>query len=339
MTEHNSDAHSGSSADTTAHPFETLTPEFIMDAVEALGYLCDGVIFALNSYENRVYQVGVEDQAPLIAKFYRPARWSEAQILEEHALCYEMEEHELPVVAPWRDADGRSLFEREGFFFALYPRRGGRAPEFDNLDNLLILGRFLGRMHAIGAKKPFLHRPVLNSQTYGHDSVALLHEDFIPRDLRPAYESLSRDVLKLVDEAMAEPTTLIRVHGDCHAGNVLWRDNTPNFVDFDDARMAPAVQDIWMLLSGDRNSQQRQLCEVVDGYNEFYDFHPRELRQIEALRTLRIMHYSAWLARRWNDPAFPRAFPWFNTERYWSEHILELREQFAALQEPPLRLL
>jgi Ser/Thr protein kinase RdoA (MazF antagonist) len=321
------------------HPFETLTPEFIMDAVEAQGYRCDGAIFALNSYENRVYQVGIEDEAPLIAKFYRPARWSDAQILEEHGICYEMLEHELPVVAPLQNDEGRSLFQRDGFRFALYPRRGGRAPEFDNLDNLLILGRFLGRMHAIGAQKPFLHRPVLDSRSYGHDSVALLHEQFIPKDLRVAYETLSRDVLQLVDAAMAEPVSLIRVHGDCHAGNVLWRDNTPNFVDFDDARMAPAVQDIWMLLSGDRNSQQRQLCEVVEGYNEFFDFHPRELRQIEALRTLRIMHYSAWLARRWGDPAFPRAFPWFNSERYWSEHILELREQFAALQEPPLRLL
>ncbi|MFC6673720.1 serine/threonine protein kinase [Marinobacterium aestuariivivens] len=207
------------------------------------------------------------------------------------------------------------------------------------MDNLLIMGRFLGRIHAIGASRPFRHRPVLDSQSYGHASAEFLLRHFIPAELRPAYETLSRDLLERVDAIMAEPVDLLRVHGDCHVGNVLWRDETPNFVDFDDSRMAPAVQDIWMLLSGDRLEQTRQLAEVVDGYNEFYDFHPRELRSIEALRTLRIMHYSAWVARRWEDPAFPMAFTWFNTPRYWSEHILELREQLAALQEPPLLLM
>jgi len=321
------------------HPFDTLTPGFIIDAIEAHGYLCDGRMLALNSYENRVYQVGIEGGAPLIVKFYRPGRWSDEQILEEHEFCYELVEHELPVVAPLRDGEGRSLLRSGHFRFALYPRRGGRAPELDNYDNLLVMGRFLGRLHAIGARRPFLYRPVLDSRSYGHDSVELLLERFIPADLRLAYETLTRDLLERIDALMAYPGDLLRVHGDCHVGNVLWRDDTPNFVDFDDTRMAPAVQDIWMLLSGDRLEQTRQLAEVVDGYNEFYDFNPRELRLVEALRTLRIMHYAAWIARRWEDPAFPKAFTWFNTPRYWSEHVLELREQLAALNEPPLLLM
>ena len=319
------------------HPFETLSPSFIIDAVESCGFLSDGRQLALNSYENRVYQVGIEGEQPLIAKFYRPHRWSNEQILEEHALCFELVDHELPVVAPIVQ-DGQSLFEFNAFRFALFPRRGGRAPELDNLDNLYTLGKLLGRMHNIGAPKPFLHRPELHSQSFGHDCVALISEKFIPKELQLAYDSLTKDVMQAVDGTIAEVGKIkrIRVHGDCHAGNILWRDDTALFVDLDDARMAPAVQDLWMLLSGDRHRQTQQLSEVIDGYNEFYDFHPRELKLIEVLRTLRIIHYAAWLAKRWQDPAFPMAFPWFNTVRYWSEHILELREQFAALNEPPL---
>lgn len=319
------------------HPFETLSPSFIIDAVESCGFLSDGRQLALNSYENRVYQVGIEGEQPLIAKFYRPHRWSNEQILEEHALCFELVDHELPVVAPIVQ-NGQSLFEFNAFRFALFPRRGGRAPELDNLDNLYTLGKLLGRMHNIGASKPFLHRPELDSQSFGHDCVALISEKFIPKELQLAYDSLTKDVMQAVDGTIAEVGKIkrIRVHGDCHAGNILWRDDTALFVDLDDARMAPAVQDLWMLLSGDRHRQTQQLSEVIDGYNEFYDFHPRELKLIEVLRTLRIIHYAAWLAKRWQDPAFPMAFPWFNTVRYWSEHILELREQFAALNEPPL---
>ncbi|MBY4677316.1 serine/threonine protein kinase [Marinobacterium arenosum] len=322
------------------HPFETLTPSFIMDAVERLGHWCDGRTFPLNSYENRVYQVGIDEQEPLIAKFYRPGRWSDAQILEEHQFTFELAEQELPVVAPIRDAEGCSLFQHGGFRFALFPRRGGRAPELANLDNLFQLGRLLGRFHLIGAKRPFEHRPEITCQNYGHDSVALISERFIPAELKPAYDSLTRDLLQLMDQRVAEvgEVAKIRVHGDCHSGNMLWRDDAPHFVDFDDARMAPAVQDLWMLLSGDRQEQTVQLSEILDGYAEFYDFSLKELQLIEVLRTLRIMHYSAWLARRWEDPAFPHNFPWFNTERYWSEHILELREQFAALQEPVLQV-
>ncbi|MCO4757605.1 MAG: serine/threonine protein kinase [Oceanospirillaceae bacterium] len=321
------------------HPFETLTPSFILDAVESHGYWSDGRSFPLNSYENRVYQVGIEGSEPLIAKFYRPGRWTDEQILEEHELCFELVEKELPVVAPMVK-DGISLFHSGDFRFALYPRKGGHAPELDNPDNLFILGRLLGRMHLVGAVKPFEHRPQVDVQSYGHDSVAFVSEHFIPAELKLSYDSLTRDILQLIEEIVARVGDVrqIRVHGDCHGGNMLWRDDAPHFVDFDDSRMAPAIQDIWMLLSGGRSEQLAQISEIIEGYNEFNDFQLKELQLVEVMRTLRMLHYSAWLARRWEDPAFPHSFTWFNTVRYWSEHILELREQFAALQEPGLTL-
>jgi len=324
----------------TVHPFQTLTPDFIMNAVESQGFFCDCRTFALNSYENRVYQVGIEDGEPLIAKFYRPGRWSDDQIMEEHDFCFELAEQELPVVAPWRNRDGESLFHHEGFRFALYRRQGGHAPEFDNLDNLLILGRMLGRMHGVGAVKPFVHRPAIDVQSFGYDSVALIRERFIPDEYRESYTAVTGQLLAAIETILAEVGEIrsIRVHGDCHSGNILWRDGAPHFVDFDDSRMAPAVQDLWMMLSGDRPRQSAQLGELVEGYSEFCDFNPRELRLIGPLRALRMLHYSAWLARRWQDPIFPRTFPWFNTVRYWGEQILELREQLGALEEPPLQL-
>jgi Ser/Thr protein kinase RdoA (MazF antagonist) len=325
----------------TPHPFQTLTPGFIMDAVESLGFTCDCRNLALNSYENRVYQVGVEDGPPLIAKFYRPGRWSDEQILEEHGFCFELAAHELPVVAPLTALEGKSLFHFGDFRFSLYPRKGGHAPEFDDLDNLLILGRLLGRIHRIGATKPFLHRPRLDCSSFGRESVALIGERFLPMEYRANYDALTSDLLQSIEEIMAQAGegSYIRVHGDCHSGNILWRDEAPHLVDFDDARMAPAVQDIWMMLSGDRARQTVQLNEILCGYGEFFDFRPRQLLLVEALRTLRILHHTAWLARRWDDPAFPASFPWFNTPRYWGEHILELREQISALTEPPLELL
>jgi Ser/Thr protein kinase RdoA (MazF antagonist) len=311
-----------------------------MDAVESQGFRCDCRTFALNSYENRVYQIGIDEGEPLIAKFYRPGRWSDVQIIEEHLFCLELAEHELPVVAPRINAAGASLFYHEGFRFALYPRQGGHAPEFDNLDNLLILGRMLGRIHCVGAVKPFVHRPVLDSRSFGHASVELIVERFIPEEYRPSYTAVTGQLLEAIDGCLAAagPLRYIRTHGDCHAGNILWRSGAPHFVDFDDARMAPAVQDFWMMFSGERPRQTAQLAELIKGYREFYDFQPRELRLIEALRALRMLHHSAWLARRWEDPMFPRTFPWFNTVSYWGEHILHLREQLAALAEPPLEL-
>jgi len=322
------------------HPFERLTPDFILDAVESLGHWCDGRTLALNSYENRVYQVGIEEGEPLIAKFYRPERWSREQILEEHQFTYELLEQELPVVAPIRNDKGESLFEYQGFMLSLFPRRGGRAPELDNLDNLYQLGRLLGRFHLIGEQRPFEHRPAITTQSFGYDSIQLISDSFIPMGLKTAYDSLVTDLMEVLEVRLKEAGEVkqIRVHGDCHGGNMLWRDEAPHFVDFDDARMAPAVQDIWMLLCGDRHNQTLQLSEILDGYSEFHSFDLRELQLVEVLRTLRMLNYSAWLARRWEDPAFPHSFPWFNTERYWSEHVLELREQFAALQEPVLQV-
>jgi Ser/Thr protein kinase RdoA (MazF antagonist) len=322
------------------HPFHILTPDFIMDAVESKCFRCDCRTFALNSYENRVYQVGIEDAQPLIAKFYRPERWSAEQITEEHGFCFELAEHELPVVAPWKNGTGESLFHYKGFHFALYPRQGGHAPEFDNLDNLLILGRMLGRIHGIGSTRHFTHRPTLDSRSFGHASVALIRERFIPPDYLPSYEAVTDQLLQAIDGIIGEsgPIRLIRTHGDCHAGNILWRDDAPHFVDFDDARMAPAVQDLWMMLSGDRQRRTAQLESLMEGYREFCPFDLRELRLVEPLRALRMLHYSGWIASRWDDPAFPVAFPWFNTVQYWGEQILALREQLAVLEEPSLEL-
>jgi Ser/Thr protein kinase RdoA (MazF antagonist) len=319
------------------HPFDALTPDLVVDAVESTGRLSDLRIFPLNSYENRVYQVGIEGAAPLIAKFYRPQRWSEASILEEHAFTLELLEAELPVVAPVADEQGCTLYHFGGFSFTLFPRVGGHVPDLDQPEQLLSLGRILGRTHALGASRPFLHRPRLDVEGYAEASRTLISAGFIPRELAPAYDSLCDSLLTRL-HAIYRPDacTLIRTHGDLHAGNILWRDNALCLVDFDDCRSAPAIQDIWMLLSGERHERIAQLSEIVDGYEEFHDFPRSELRLVEALRTLRIMHHAAWLAQRWHDPAFPRYFPWFNTPRYWSEHILELREQLAALDEEPL---
>ena len=323
------------------HPYDRLGPDMVIDAVESAGYLSDARLLALNSYENRVYQVGIEDDVPLIAKFYRPERWSDAQILEEHRFSLELVDAEISVVAPMVDTDGKTLHEFEGFRFALFKRRGGHSPELDNFDNLLVLGRTLGRIHAVGKAASFQDRQEITVQRMLTDSREFLLEGFIPSSLVPAYSTLTRDLLQGVSEIYAEvgANDVIRIHGDCHVGNILWRDNTAHFVDLDDCCTAPAVQDLWMFLSGDRPYRQLQLSELVEGYSEFCDFDPRQLRWLEALRTMRLTHYAAWLARRWNDPAFPRSFTWFNTERYWADHILELREQMSALQEEPLQLL
>ena len=323
------------------HPYDRLGPDMVIDAVESAGYLSDARLLALNSYENRVYQVGIEDGTPLIAKFYRPERWSDAQILEEHAFSLELQAAEISVVAPLVDAGGRTLHEFDGFRFALFQRRGGHPPELDNFDNLLVLGRTLGRIHAVGRAGKFKHRQQITVERMLTQSREFLLEGFIPKSLVPAYSTLTTDLLQTVSAIYAEVKTgdMIRLHGDCHVGNILWRDDTAHFVDLDDCCTAPAIQDLWMFLSGERSYRELQLAELIEGYTEFCDFDPRQLRWLEALRTLRLTHYAAWLARRWNDPAFPRSFTWFNTERYWSDHVLELREQLSALQEDPLRLL
>jgi Ser/Thr protein kinase RdoA (MazF antagonist) len=323
------------------HPYDRLGPDLIIEAVESTGRLSDARLLALNSYENRVYQVGIEDDTPLIAKFYRPERWSNAQILEEHAFSLELQAAEISVVAPLADGQGTTLHEFEGFRFALFERRGGHPPELDNFDNLLVLGRTLGRIHAVGRARRFAERQDISVERMLTECRDFLLDGFIPRELVPAYSTLSRDLEQAVAAIYREVQAAdqIRIHGDCHVGNILWRDDTAHFVDLDDCCTAPAVQDLWMFLSGDRSYRQLQLAELIEGYSEFCDFDPRQLRWIEALRTMRLTHYAAWLARRWSDPAFPRSFTWFNTERYWADHILELREQMAALAEEPLQLL
>ena len=321
------------------HPYDALTPDLILDAVDKTGRRSDGRLLALNSYENRVYQLGVEDGAPVIAKFYRPGRWPRAAIVEEHAFALELAAGELPVVAPQQDGQSVTLQEHGGFLFAVYPRQRGRAPELEQRDTLEWMGRFIARIHAIGAARAFEHRPAIDLRSFGEEPLAfLLEQGFLPPDLTPAYESVVRQVLAQVRDCFerAGDVASIRLHGDCHAGNVLWDDDGPHFVDLDDARRGPAVQDLWMLLSGEREQMQQQLSAVLRGYREFYDFDPRELHLIEALRTLRLIHYAGWLARRWDDPTFPLNFPWFNTQRYWQDQILALREQSALMQEPPL---
>ena len=323
-----------------ATPYHRLTPDVILDAIESTGYFVDGRMFALNSYENRVYQIGIEEDQPLIAKFYRPGRWSDAQILEEHSYTQELADRELPVVPPL-NIEGKTLFEFAGYRFSLSPRRGGRAPELDNPDVLEWMGRFLGRIHAVGAIRPFTHRPVIDIANFGDQPRDwLLQHDFIPVDLRETWTSVIDQALARVRACYARAGEVhnIRLHGDCHVGNVLYTDEGPHFVDFDDCRTGPAMQDLWMLLSGSREEMTRQLRDVLEGYEEFADFDRRELHLLEALRTLRLIHYSGWLAQRWDDPAFPLAFPWFNTQRYWQDRILELREQVSAMEEGPIHV-
>lgn len=321
-------------------PYAALTPECLLDAIETTGLRCDGRLSALNSYENRVYQVWLDTGDSVVAKFYRPRRWSREAILEEHAFALELAAAELPAVAP-RMLNGATLHEHAGFLFALYPRQGGRTPELEDEDTLRWLGRFIARIHAIGALEDFEHRPTLGFEEFGEAPVRyLLDNDFVPPDLRTAYESTALDVLERVNNRWSDAGGFgtLRLHGDCHAGNILWTDSGPHFVDLDDARMGPAVQDVWMWLGGGRDAQLQQLAAIISGYREFYDFNPAELALIEPLRTLRMVHYAGWLARRWEDPAFPQSFPFFNTQRYWQDHILALREQAAALDEPPLEL-
>ena len=319
--------------------FSALTPDTVLDALDGVGLRGDGRLLALNSYENRVYQVGMEDGPPLVAKFYRPQRWSDAAILEEHGFVNELVEREIPVVPAMALTDGKTLHQFDGFRFAVFSKHGGRAPELEDRATLEWMGRFIGRIHAIGALAPFRERPTLDIVTFGEEPRDfLLTHGFVPADLMAVYGSVVAQALDGVRRCFerAGAVATLRLHGDCHSGNVLWTDAGPHFVDFDDSRMGPAVQDLWMLLSGERADMVRQLSDLLAGYEDFYDFDPRELHLIEALRTLRLIHYAAWLARRWDDPAFPVAFPWFNTQRYWQDRILELREQVALMDEPPL---
>lgn len=320
---------------TARHPYESLTPDVILSALESVGIACDGRLLALASYENRVYQIGVDGGGFVVAKFYRPERWSDGAILEEHAFVAELAAAEIPVVAPLPLA-GRTLNAHAGFRFAVYPRQGGRPPEFDDPANLEWMGRLMGRIHVVGRRTAFTARPVLDMASFGtQPRDYLLAHDFLPPDLAPAWRAIADQALDAVQRAFdaAGDVRRLRLHGDCHGGNVLWTDEGPHFVDFDDSRMGPAVQDMWMLFAGDAEAMAQQQARFLAGYEQFMDFDHRELRLVEPLRTLRLLHYSGWIARRWSDPAFPAAFPWFNSQRYWQDRILELREQVGLMGE------
>ncbi len=325
----------------TAPPFAGLTPDVVLNAIDEVGLTTTGTLLALNSYENRVFQIGVESAASggfVVAKFYRPGRWLDAQILEEHAFVADLAAHEIPAV-PALVLGGETLHRSAGFRFAVFARRGGRAPELSDKKVCEWLGRFIGRIHAIGSSADYHARPALDVNSFGVEPSRYLTEHgWLPHELRDVYIGVVTQALEQVRQCYARAGAVrgIRLHGDVHVGNVLWTDDGPHFVDFDDSRMGPAVQDLWMLLSGSRDEQQAQLADLLAGYEDFAAFDRRELHLVEALRTLRLIHYSAWIARRWDDPAFPAAFPWFNTPRYWEQRILELREQIAAMAEPPL---
>jgi len=323
-----------------SHAFSGLEPDVVLDAVESIGLRTDGRLLALNSYENRVYRIGMEEGPPVVAKFYRPQRWSDEAIREELAFVDALAEQEIPAIPALRTGEGASLHGHAGFRFAVFPMQGGRAPDLDNSDTLQWLGRFIGRIHAVGAAQPFRERPGISIDSFGREPADfLLANGFIPDELRDAYASVTAQALDGVRHCYgrAGEVRMLRLHGDCHVGNILWTENKgPHFVDFDDSRTGPAIQDLWMLLSGDRSDMVRQLSDLLAGYEDFFAFDERELHLVEALRTLRLLHYSAWLARRWDDPAFQMAFPWFNTQRYWQDRILELREQVALMSEPPL---
>lgn len=327
-----------------------------MDALASVGLYGDGRQLALSSYENRVYQLHLEDGPAVVAKFYRPERWTEEQILEEHAFSKELMDAEIPVVGPM-ELNGKTLNQFGGFSFSVSPSRGGRPPELDDPDVLEWIGRFLARIHTVGSAQPFANRPALNLQSFGVASRDwLLTHEQVPLDVQSAWSKASQEALDIIathsclsgsvekKDAYSEPIKLIRLHGDCHPGNILWTPLEspasagpgPHFVDLDDARTGPAVQDLWMLLSGDRQQRTRQLGALVDGYEQFRDFDRRELALIEPLRTLRLIHYSAWLARRWQDPTFPINFPWFGSSDYWQGQVQMLEEQMEAMQEDPL---
>ena len=337
-----------------AHPFETLTPDRVLDALDTVGLRGDGRLTALSSYENRVYQVQLEDGSAVVAKFYRPERWSDVQIQEEHTFSQELMTAEIPAIGPML-LGGSSLHHFDGFAFSVSPRRGGRAPELDDAEVLEWIGRFLARIHTVGAARPFTSRPALDVQSFGVEPREwLLANEKVPLDVQSAWGRLSGQAIEAISRHSClagaarsqerEPIRTLRLHGDCHPGNILWTPTGvpaaagpgPHFVDLDDARTGPAVQDLWMLLSGDRQQRTRQLGALVDGYEQFRDFDRRELALIEPLRTLRLIHYSAWLARRWSDPIFPINFPWFGSSDYWQGQVQMLEEQLEAMEEEPL---
>jgi Ser/Thr protein kinase RdoA (MazF antagonist) len=356
----NPSATSDPSTPSTTHPYNALTPDVVQDALASLGLWGDGRLSALNSFENRVYQVQLESpfegHGEVITKFYRPGRWRSEQILEEHTFAEELAQAEVPAVPPLRIA-GQTLHHFGGFDFSVSARRGGRRPELEDFEVLEWIGRFLGRIHNVGAQGSFKTRPALDIHSFGHEPRDwLLNHHAVAPEVQSAWKAALEEALALIDQhpalsgqAQADsegengppPIQLLRLHGDCHPGNILWTpaerpEPGPHFVDLDDARTGPAVQDLWMLLSGERRQQTQQLGALLDGYEQVRPFDRRELALIEPLRTLRLVHYSAWLARRWDDPAFPINFPWFGSRDYWQGQVDMLVDQNEAMQAAPL---
>jgi Ser/Thr protein kinase RdoA (MazF antagonist) len=325
----------------TQAPFADLNPDRILDAIESLGFQCDGRVLALNSYENRVYRVGREEAAPLVAKFYRPERWSDNAILEEHAFCAELLAADISVVAPMAINQKTLHYTADNLRFAIFPMQGGQAPEPGDKETLIHIGRALGRLHSIGATKSFIYRDALSIQKHAEHPVHyLLDANWLPPELEDNFISLCEQLISEIENAWhrAGEIETLRLHGDCHPGNLLWRNDTVHFVDLDDALSGPAMQDLWMLLSGSANMRSQQLAWLLEGYEVFRRFNRAELHLIEALRAMRIIHYHAWIAKRWHDPAFPAAFPWFESSRHWEAVITQLQEQLATMQEPILVL-
>lgn len=341
----------GRVSDDALHPFARLTPEVVLDALSGVGLPVDGRLIGLNSYENRVYQAMLEEGAPVVAKFYRPGRWSDAQIREEHAFSVELSAEDIPVVSPLM-LQGDTLHPlnvqaedgtRTHYAFSVCPRRGGRRPELDDPEVLEWIGRFLARIHQVGERRPFDHRPALTLQSHGLEPMTLLLQHPVPAEIRSAWQRAVESALDLVEQALREPYQVLRLHGDAHPGNILWTpvempQGGPHFVDLDDARMGPAVQDLWMLPSGDRRERTLQWSALLDGYTSMRPIDSRELLLVEPLRTLRLIHYSAWLAQRKDDPAFAEHFGWFGTPAYWQEQVRILHDQIEAMQEDPLML-
>ncbi len=325
--------------ETDETPYSRLTPDAVVAAVEAAGLRADGRVLALNSYENRVYQVGLEEAEPVVVKFYRPGRWTRAAIREEHAFALELAAAEIPVVAPLVIA-GETLLEYAGYPYAVYPRRGGRWPDLDTHDDRVVMGRFLGRLHRLGGAGAFSARERLDAPAIARRSAeTVLGGEWLPDYLLDRYEAAATAIIERLEASVAGVAPrMLRIHGDCHRGNILWTPAGPHFVDLDDCLTGPAVQDLWMLLAGDRGEMRTQLADLLEGYDQFSLFDRGEAALIEPLRALRMLHYAAWLARRWHDPAFPRAFPWFGAPRYWEDHVRQLTDQVEALDEPALRV-
>lgn len=318
--------------------FTSLSPDLILDGLESVGFTVDSGLLPLNSYENRVYLFHDNNLVKYVTKFYRPERWSENQIREELDFALELEAKELPLVAPLT-IKGEALFNYKGYYFTVSPCRGGRTFEVDNLDQLEWMGRFIARIHAVSSQKNFEYRPELSVDDMLFDASNIIKASgFVPMSLNTPFFTILEQVIEIAVNQY-KPKKQIRLHGDCHAGNIFWTDKGPHFVDLDDCKTGPAIQDLWMMLSGDRNEQVLQLDTLLSGYEEFFAFDNSELVLIESLRTMRVVNYMAWLCKRWKDPAFPRNFPWFDSEKYWEQQILMLKEQMSALQQPPLSLI